>query len=83
MQPVIIDVIDAAKTERRAHMTSLARVVIDDIENYLDAGGVQVAHHRFEFDHLLAHITAAGVFRLRREKSDRVVAPVVDQTAID
>ena len=38
---------------------------------------------RFEFGDLLAHRAAAGVFRFRRKKADRVVAPVIRQAAID
>ena len=58
-------------------------MVVNNVENHFDPGGVQIAHHRFEFSYLLPHIATAGVFRLGREKSDRVVTPVVDQAAID
>ena len=42
-----------------------------------DPRSVQAANHRFEFCDLLAHLSAAGVFSMWREKADRVVAPVV------
>ena len=32
-------------------LVAFGRVVVDHVENHLDAGGVQVAHHRLELAH--------------------------------
>ena len=53
-QPVVGRVIDPAKAERRPEMIAFGGVIVDDVENHLDAGGVQIAHHRFELRHLAA-----------------------------
>ena len=64
-------------------MIAFGGVIVNDVENDFDSGRVQVAHHGFEFVYLAAAIAAAGVFRLRREETDRVVTPVISQAAID
>ena len=76
-EAVIGLVIDPAETERRAQVISFRGVIVNDVENHFDPGGVEIAHHRFEFGHLAAGRAAAGIFPLRREEADRVVAPVV------
>src|SRR3954452_18979861 len=77
VQPVVGGIVDAAKTERWAKMISFSAMIINYVENYFDARSVQAAHHRFELGDLLAHLSAAGIFCVRSEKADRVVAPVV------
>jgi hypothetical protein len=59
-------------------VVALGRVVVDDVEDHLDAGRVQRLHHRLE---LLGHAerVARRVQVVRREERDRVVAPVVAQ----
>ncbi len=71
------------KAERRPEMISFGGMIVNDVENHFDPGRVQIAHHRFELGHLAAAIAAAGVFRFRREETDRVVTPVIRQAAID
>jgi len=60
-----------------------SRGCVNDVENDFDSSRVQVAHQVFEFVYLAAAIAAAGVFRLRREETDRVVTPVISKAAID
>ena len=82
-QPVIGKIVDAAEAQRRAEMISFGCVIVNHIQNYFDAGSVQIAHHRFELDDLFPHLPAAGVLRVRREETDRIVTPVIRQAAID
>ena len=50
-QPVVGRVVDAAQRQRRAELVALGGVVVDDVEDDLDAGRVQGAHHRLELAH--------------------------------
>src|SRR6185369_10245315 len=77
VQPVIREIIDPAETEGWAKMISFPRVIVSHVENHFDASGVQAAHHCFELDDLLTHLSTAGIFCMRSEKADRIVAPVV------
>src|SRR6476661_2391252 len=77
VQPVVGEIVDPAKTERRSEMISFRGMIINHIENHFDAGSVQAAHHRFELDDLLPLLSATGIFCVRSEKADCVVAPVI------
>src|SRR4030095_12155740 len=77
MQPIVREIIDPAETERWAKMISFARVIVNYVENHFDPGSVHAANHRFELGDLLAHLPTAGIFSMRSEKADRVVAPVI------
>src|SRR5919198_2626608 len=77
VRPVVGEIIDPAETEGWAEMISFPGVIVNHVENYFDAGSVQATNHRFELDDLLAHFPFAGIFSVRGEKPDRVVAPVV------
>ena len=81
-EPVVLGVVDAPEAQRRAQVVALCGVVVDHVEDHLDVGAVQVLHHRLEFLHLVAALTPVGVLVVRREEPDRVVAPVVAQTAL-
>ncbi len=59
----------------------LGRVVVDDVEQHLDAGGVQVLDHRLELVQGALRVRRRRVRRVRREEAERVVAPVVRQPA--
>ena len=59
MQPVIRDIVDATETKRRPEMISFRGVIVDDVEDDFDAGGVETAHHRFELGHLSAKCAVA------------------------
>ena len=73
LQPVIGEVVDAAERQRRPELVALAGVVVDDVENDLDAGVVQALDRRLELGDRAVRQKA----RIGREKPDRVVAPVI------
>src|SRR3954451_408828 len=77
VQPIVGRIIDAAKAERWAKMISFCGMIINHVENYFDSGSVQAAHHRFELADLLADLSGTGIFCMRSEKADRVIAPIV------
>ena len=81
LQPVVADVVQAAQRQRGSLVVALAGVVVDDVDQHLEAGGVQRPHHRPELRDLLAAAPARGVARVRREVAEGVVAPVVGQAA--
>ena len=64
-------------------MISFRGVIVNHVQDHFDPGRVEIAHHPFELGDLLAHRAAARVLRLGREESDRVVAPVIAQAAVD
>ena len=63
-------------------MVALGGVVVDDVEDHLDAGAVKRLDHPLELPHLLAATTGGGVLGMRREIADRAVAPVIVQAAL-
>ena len=82
-EAVVGGVVDALERQHRAQVVALGGVVVDDVEDHLDAGLVQGPHHRLELRDLLAALAAGGVLVVRGEEADRVVAPVVAQPALD
>ena len=78
-QPVPAGVVQAAPADRGPALVTLGGVVVDDIQQHLDAGRVQAAHHLAE---LVARVRRGGVARLQAEEAQRVVAPVVAQAAL-
>jgi hypothetical protein len=94
--PVVRQVVDAAHRQHRAHVVALGGVVVDDVEDHLDAGAVQRLDHRLELLDLALRLGAHHVGQLARrdavpgdrvavvrgEEGDRVVAPVVAQAAL-
>ena len=50
-QPVVRRVVDAAQRERRPEVVAFGGVVVDDVEDHFEAGGVQRAHHHLELAH--------------------------------
>ncbi len=81
-EPVVSQVVDPAKTERRPEVISFAGVIVNHVQDHFDPGRVEVPHHRFELRDLAALRAAAGVLRFRREEADGVVAPVIRQVSI-
>ena len=61
-------------------MVAFSGVVVDDVEDHLDARAVQRLHHRTEFRDLLP-ARAGGVAWVGREEAEGVVAPIVDETS--
>ena len=82
-RPVVGVVVEAPERQRRAHVVALGGVVVDDVQDHLDPGRVEVADHRLELAHLLAPGPGGGVAGLGGEEADRVVAPVVGQPHLD
>ena len=83
VEPVVRLVVDAAEAQRRTAVVALGGVVVDHVEDDLDARRVQRPDHGLELADLLAALAGAGVPVVRREEADRVVAPVVGQVALD
>ncbi|MNJ64492.1 hypothetical protein D3C77_604450 [compost metagenome] len=72
-QPVVGGVVDAAHAQGRAQLVALGGVVVDHVEDQLQAGVVQVGDHLLE----LVDLAAGEVGRMGGEEGDAVVAPVV------
>ncbi len=83
LEAVVAAVVDALQGERRAQLAGLRRVVVDHVEDHLDAGRVQRPHHPPELADLLTGGAGGGVGGVRGEVADRVVAPVVLQPAVE
>ena len=75
-ETIVGRVVDAAERQRRAEVVALRGVIVDHVQEDLDAGVVEALDHGFEF----ADRAAGEIALLGREKADRVVAPVVGQT---
>jgi hypothetical protein len=82
-QPVVGLVVDPAERQRRPQMVPFGGVVVDHVEDHLDARAVQRPDHRLELEHLLTARAEAGVVVVRGEEADGVVAPVVRQPPFD
>ena len=78
-EPVIGEIVDAPKAQRRAHLIALGRVIVDHVENDLDAGVMEVSHRRLEF----VDVTGREKARIGRKEADRIVSPIVDQIVLD
>ncbi len=78
-QPVVAGIVDALEGKRRPQLVALGGMVVDDVQDHLDAGVVEARHHFLE----LVHERARQVARIGREEAERVVAPVVRQPALD
>ena len=73
-------VIDPAEGERGPAFVAFRGVVIDDVEDDLDARLMQRLHHGPElFHHIRGMRLARRVGALRREETQRVVTPVIVQ----
>ena len=74
-QAVVAGIVDAPEAQRRPGTITLRGVVVNHVENDLDAGLVQFSHHGLE----LIALAAAEVARRWCKETQRVVTPVVDQ----
>ena len=81
-EPVVAPVVDALEGQHRAQVVALGGVVVDDVEDHLDARPVQGLDHALELAHLLAADAGRRVARVRRQVADRGVAPVVGEPAV-
>ena len=79
--PVVRRVVDALERQRRPPLVAFRRVVVDDVENDLEAGVVEPRHHLLEF--LQAARAVGRVARVGREEADAVVAPVIREPLLD
>src|SRR5215203_2767479 len=70
-------------TERqgRTFVTTFPGVVVDVIEDDLEAGIVQRRHHLLELPHLLAERSDRAVRSMRCEVAKTVVSPVIGEAA--
>ena len=64
-------------------MVALRRVVVDDVEDDLEPGGVQGPDHRLELVHLATATSRGAVRPVRSEEADAVVTPVVMQAPLE
>src|SRR6516164_9068185 len=78
-QPIVGAVVDATKAEGGAEVIALRGMVVDDIENDLDAGVVQPRYCGAKGVERIFQ----GVARVGSEEANAVVAPVVAQPALD
>jgi hypothetical protein len=78
---VVAVVVQAAQRERRYVQPALGRVVVDDVQEDLDARSVQLLDHGLELRHLPAAVARRRVGAVRGEEAHAVVAPVVDPAA--
>ena len=81
-EPVVRGVVDALEREHRAEVVPLRGVVVDDVEEHLDARAVERLDEPLELTHLLAPGARRRVRRVGREVPDRGVAPVVPEAAL-
>ena len=80
-EAVIGGVVDAFETEHGPQMVSLGRVVVDHVQDDLDARLVQGLHHLLELLHLLTTLSPAGIAIVGSQETNGVVTPVVAKTA--
>src|SRR5437762_7480387 len=69
-QPVICSIVDPAEAKRRPELISFRGMIINHVENYFDAGGMEAAHHRFELGDLFAQLPATRIRGVRSKESD-------------
>ncbi len=78
--PVVRGVVDALHRQHRPEVVALGGVVVDDVEDDLDAGPVQRLDHPLELADLCAALARGGVAGVRGEETHGAVAPVVGET---
>ena len=71
---------ETAETHSGPRGIPLGGVVIDDVEDHLDAGAVQRLDEVAELIDRTESILARAVAGMRREERDRGVPPVIDET---
>src|SRR5262249_49243315 len=77
LENVIDGVIESAEVQAGAPFVALGRVVKYDVENHLDSCPVQGLNHVTKFVHGTKWVTLRAVCKVRREKRNRRVAPII------
>src|SRR5687767_1573624 len=80
-QAVVRGVVDALEGERWPELVAFGGMVVDHVDDDLEPGVVEARHHLLEFLQRLRRV--GGVARVGREETDRVVAPVIRQLALE
>ena len=80
-QTVILGVVQAPETQRRAVLVPFRGVVVDDVQDHLDALFVEGLDHVLELGGRIR--ASAGVALVRGEEADRVITPVVGQALVE
>ena len=81
LQPVVRRVINPLHRQRGTFVVALARVIVHDVENHLEPGGMECLHHGLElFD--LEPKPARCVAHVGSKKPDGIVAPIVRQATL-
>jgi hypothetical protein len=80
-QQVVRRVVDALEGQHRAEVVALRGVVVDHVEDDLDAGLVHGPHQVLELGDDLFD-TPRRIIAVRGEEADRVVSPVVPQAVL-
>src|SRR5260370_18820436 len=81
-ETVIGPVFKASKRNRRPELVPFAGVVIDDVEDDLDASLMEALHHFLEFSDFLA-VVPAGESRVRSKETEGVVPPVIGEAPFE
>ncbi len=82
-QAVVGNVVDAAKTNARTELASLAAMVVNDIQDDLDSRFVKLPHQGFELGHLATRCALRAIGGFRREECDGVIAPIIRQAPLE
>ncbi len=80
---VVGRVVEALEVQVRPEVVALRGVVVDDVEDHLEAGGVERLDHLLELAHLAAAVVGRGVLGVRREEAVGVIAPVVAEAFVE
>ncbi len=81
VQPVVAGVVDPAQAQCGPVDAALGGVVVDHVEDHLDARRVQRPDHPLELADLLPPRPGGRVAAVRREEAEAVVPPVVGHAA--
>ena len=74
-EPVVRGVVDPAERQGRSEVVAFGRVVVDDVEDHLDARTVQVTHHRLELEDLFARADRRSCTRCAARRSRSCCSP--------
>src|SRR5580692_3828590 len=77
--PVVHGIVQATHAQRRTELTALPGMVVDHVEQYFDTSRMQGLDRTLE----LIAVAAVQVARLGSKVRERVVAPVIDEPALD